>query len=152
MAAANPVVEPDKKYYSVEEANRALPLVRAIVGDIVAHCEQVEQLHARLSRVSRDRQKPSDDLYAEELAQTRAELAVQEERLREYVDELKKLGVELKSEDGLCDFPSMMDGREVYLCWRLGEPQVAHWHELEAGFAGRQRLSNRTGSGADFGR
>lgn len=148
MAAANPVLEPDKKYYSVEEANRALPLVRAIVADIVQHCEQVEQLQARLSRVSGDRKRSTDDLYSEELAQTRAELADKEIKLNEYVEELKKLGVELKSEDGLCDFPSMMDGREVYLCWRLGEPQVAHWHELEAGFAGRKRLSNRPGGGA----
>ena len=42
---------------------------------------------------------------------------------------------------GLIDFPSLHDGREVYLCWRLGEPQVAYWHELDAGFAGRQKLS-----------
>jgi hypothetical protein len=153
MAAANPTLEPRKKYYSVEEANRALPLVRAIVTDIVRHCQQVEELQARLSHVTRERRRQADDLYSEELAQTQAELAAQEEHLREYIDELKKLGVELKSEDGLCDFPSLMDGREVYLCWRLGEPQVSHWHELEAGFAGRKRITgaNRTGSGADVG-
>jgi hypothetical protein len=39
-----------------------------------------------------------------------------------------------------------MDGREVYLCWRLGEPEVAHWHELNEGFAGRQKLMTPTGS------
>lgn len=153
MATANPLLEPKRKYYSVEEANRALPLVKAIVGDIVRHYEQVEELQGRLSRVTRERKRQADDLYSEELAQTQAELTVQEDHLREYIEELKKLGVELKSEDGLCDFPSMMDGREVYLCWRLGEPQVSHWHELEAGFAGRKRLSNpnRSGSGADVG-
>ena len=43
--------------------------------------------------------------------------------------------------DGLCDFPSLRDGRPVYLCWRLGEPQVLHWHELNAGVAGRQLLN-----------
>jgi len=147
MATANPLLEPKRKYYSVEEANRALPLVKAIVGDIVRHYEQVEELQGRLSRVTRMRTRGVDDPYSEELSQTQAELTAQEEHLREYIEELKKLGVELKSEDGLCDFPSLMDGREVYLCWRLGEPQVAHWHELEAGFSGRKRLSTRSGGG-----
>lgn len=53
---------------------------------------------------------------------------------------MKALGVELKGFDGLCDFPSQRDGREVYLCWRLGEPEVHYWHELHTGFAGRQPL------------
>ncbi len=151
MATANPLLEPKRKYYSVEEANRALPLVKAIVGDIVRHYEQVEELQGRLSRVMSERKHDADDLYSEELSQTHSELEAQEDRLREYIDELKKLGVELKSEDGLCDFPSLMDDREVYLCWRLGEPQVAFWHEMEAGFSGRKRLPNRAG-GDDVGR
>jgi hypothetical protein len=65
--------------------------------------------------------------------------------MEEYVRELKALGVELKDYfTGLIDFPSLMDGRPVYLCWRLGEPEVAHWHELEAGVAGRQKLVSDT--------
>ena len=55
---------------------------------------------------------------------------------------MKKLKVELKDPFiGLIDFPCLMDGREVYLCWRLGEPELAHWHELDSGFAGRKRIS-----------
>ena len=51
------------------------------------------------------------------------------------------LGVEPKGAvDGLVDFPSMMDGRIVFLCWKLGEAEVTHWHELDAGFSGRQSL------------
>ncbi len=141
MGPGNPLLESDKKFYSVEDANRALPLVRAIVTDIVAQYHRVEELQQRLALVRRDRRRDEDDLYADELDQTRGELDVEEDRLRAYVDELRKLGVELKSEDGLCDFPSMRDGREIYLCWRLGEPKVAHWHELEAGFAGRRRIT-----------
>ena len=141
MGPGNPLLESDKKFYSVEDANRALPLVRAIVTDIVAQYHRVEELQQRLALVRRDRRRNEDDLYADELDQTRGELDVEEDRLRSYVDELRKLGVELKSEDGLCDFPSMRDGREIYLCWRLGEPKVAHWHELEAGFAGRRRIT-----------
>jgi len=141
MGSANPLLESDKKFYSLDEANRALPLVRAIVTDIVAQYHRVEELQQRLSRVRQNRKRQADDLYAAELDQTRSELETEEDRLRDYVEELRKLGVELKSEDGLCDFPSLRDGREIYLCWRLGEPQVAHWHELEAGFAGRRRIT-----------
>jgi hypothetical protein len=51
------------------------------------------------------------------------------------------LGVEPKSgPEGLIDFPSLVDDRLVYLCWKLGEPEVLYWHELEAGFRGRQSL------------
>lgn len=141
MGSANPLLESDKKFYSIDDANRALPLVRAIVSDIVSQYRRVDELQQRLSRVRRDRKRKADDVYAAELEQTRTELEAEENRLRDYVDELRKLGVELKSEDGLCDFPSLRDGREIYLCWRLGEPQVGHWHELEAGFAGRRRIT-----------
>jgi hypothetical protein len=54
---------------------------------------------------------------------------------------LKNLGVELKDYfTGLVDFPSRLEGREVYLCWRFEEAEVCHWHELNAGFAGRQKI------------
>ena len=62
-------------------------------------------------------------------------------KAKEAAKELKNLGIELKDYDtGLIDFLCWMDGREVYLCWRLGESEVSHWHEIDAGFAGRQRL------------
>jgi hypothetical protein len=143
MAPARPLAERKRKLFSVEEANRALPLVRAIVGDIVRQYRVVEGLQQRLSTVLTDRRRPSDDLYSEELVQSKNELETEEDKLRTYIEELKNLGVELKSEEGLCDFRSMMGGREVYLCWRLGEPEVMFWHELDAGFAGRQRLTKR---------
>ena len=143
MAPARPLAERKRKLFSVEEANKALPLVRAIVGDIVRQYRVVEGLQQRLSTVLTDRRRPSDDLYSEELIQSKNELETEEDKLRTYIEELKNLGVELKSEEGLCDFRSMMGGREVYLCWRLGEPEVMFWHELDAGFAGRQRLTKR---------
>jgi hypothetical protein len=70
-----------------------------------------------------------------------AEFERDQERIQGYVQELHNLGVELKDYvTGLIDFPCWMDNREVYLCWRLGEPEVAHWHEVEAGFQGRRKL------------
>jgi hypothetical protein len=140
MAPPQSAAEPKKKYFTVEEANRALPLVKAIVGDIVRQFQIVSELRQRLSMVLTEHRRPSSDPYSEELAQTQAELENQESQLEKYIDELSMLGVELKGPDGLCDFYSIVDGREVYLCWRLGEPEVSHWHELNAGVAGRQPL------------
>jgi hypothetical protein len=140
MAPAKPIVGKKRKYFTVEEANKALPLVKMIVGDIVRQYRVVEDLQQRLSRVGKERRKPSRDMYAEELAQSQAELDSEERKLMSYIEELKRLGVEFKGPE-LCDFPSLMNGREVYLCWRLGEAEVSHWHDLETGFAGRQPLT-----------
>ena len=142
MAPARPLAERKRKFFSVEEANKALPLVRAIVGDIVRQYRVVEGLQQRLSTVLTDRRRPSDDLYSEELVQSKNELETEEDKLRTYIEELKNLGVELKSEEGLCDFRSMMGGREVYLCWRLGEDHIGWWHEVDSGFASRQPLED----------
>jgi len=141
MAPAKPIVGKKRKYFTVEEANKALPLVRMIVGDIVRQYRVVEDLQQRLSMVSKDRRKPSKDVYAEELAQSQAELDAEEKKLTSYIEELRRLGVEFKGPDGLCDFYSIMDGREVFLCWRLGETEVSHWHDLNSGFTGRQPLT-----------
>jgi hypothetical protein len=119
-------------------------LVKAIVGDIVRQYHSVQELKQRLAAVTTEHRRPSSDPYSEELAQSQAELDTEEAKLESYIDELKRLGVELKGPDGLCDFYSIMDGREVYLCWRLGEPEVTHWHELNAGVAGRQPLRSRS--------
>jgi hypothetical protein len=139
-----------KKFFTVAEANSTLPLVRVIVRDITALAEELRERHERLNR-----HKPGDrfrlsDAHDEELRQVQAELERAQEKMEDYVRELAQLGVELKDPlSGLIDFPSLMNGRPVYLCWRLGEAEVAHWHELEAGFAGRQKLPGRARSTAE---
>lgn len=142
-----------KKYFTVEQANRMLPLVRAIIEDIVRLFHDVHERRERLAKV---RQLPGaskrneESVYGQELQHIEEELDKEIERLQEYVDELHGLGVELKDYvSGLVDFPSLMDGREVYLCWRLGEDDVAHWHELDAGFQGRQSLLEESVSGEE---
>src|SRR4051812_43931377 len=139
MAPPKPI-EVKRRYFTVDEANKTLPLVKVIVTDIVHQFRVVNDLKLRLSAVLNERRRPSSDPYSEELAHTQSELEAEEEKLAGFIDELTKLGVELKGADGLCDFYSLMDGREIYLCWRLGEPQVMHWHELDAGVAGRKPL------------
>jgi hypothetical protein len=132
-----------KKYFTVAEANSMLPLVRAIVRDICDLAGKMRERHERLERLyPDDRPTGSSDAHAEEeVQQAETEFERGKAKIDEYERELNKLGIELKDYfTGLIDFPSVMNGRVVYLCWRLGEAEVAHWHELEAGFAGRQKL------------
>jgi hypothetical protein len=130
-----------QKVFSVEEANRALPLVRAIVSDLCVLWQDVIERRQRLAHLTADRELELGDPYGDELADIARELSLDAERVQEYLDELNALGVEAKGPEGLVDFPAMLDGRAVNLCWKLGEPEVLYWHELDTGFAGRQPLT-----------
>jgi hypothetical protein len=130
-----------KKYFNVTEANAILPLLRSILRDVTDLARDLRDRHERLARVQPPPRGSLGDAYNEELQQIQAEVERDQARMREYEAELKSLGIELKDYyTGLVDFPCRMDGREVYLCWRLGESDVTHWHEIDAGFAGRQKL------------
>ena len=132
-----------KRLFTVEEANQRLPLVRLIVTDILKLYEDVQERRERLSHIRRSPSgaKKAPTVYSEEVQQIEEELEKDIERLEEFANELEDLGVELKDPvQGLVDFRSLMDGREVYLCWKLGEDEITHWHELNAGFQGRQSL------------
>ena len=64
-------------------------------------------------------------------------------QLRESMLELRERDIVLRDLDrGLVDFPALRDGREVYLCWEEGEPEIGFWHEPEAGFGGRRPLDD----------
>jgi hypothetical protein len=144
MAVHKPM--PGKKYFTVAEANATLPLVRSILRDVTELARDLRERHERVSRLSRGGNRGAlSEAHQEELAQVQTEFERGQERMKEYEQELKGLGIELKDYfTGLIDFPAWMNGHEVYLCWRLGEPEVAHWHELEDGFAGRQKLIQDT--------
>src|SRR4029453_1576664 len=130
------------KLFTIDQANAMLPLVKAITSDLSRLAGEVVERRHRLAMLTAGRDLKAGDPYTDELAQTEAELESDVVRIQEYIAELRALGVEPKGAmEGLVDFPSLMDGRIVYLCWRLGEPEVLHWHELEAGFAGRQSLT-----------
>lgn len=129
------------KLFTVEEANLSLPLVRAITTDLVKLASEVVERRQRLAMLTAGRQRETGNPYSDELTAIEAEIDKDAVRLRGFVEELAELGVEPKSAiDGLIDFPSLQDGRVVYLCWKLGEPEVMHWHELDGGFAGRQAI------------
>ena len=129
------------RVFTVEEANKMLPLIRAITADVVKLSQEMIDRRQRLDYLKAGRDVDSDDPYGEELAQMEEQQEKDNERLVEYVTELRQLGVEPKTlSEGLIDFPSLVDGRLVFLCWKHGEPEVQFWHDLDAGFAGRQPI------------
>ena|SRR5690348_1065699 len=120
-----------RRRFTVEQANKTLPLVRRIVADIVQSHAEAARLQQQFERVAPREQKP---------IQQRLESVMH--RLEDYVDELSEVGCELKDyQSGLIDFTGRHDGRDIYLCWKLGEERITHWHELDAGFAGRKPVS-----------
>jgi hypothetical protein len=126
-----------KKYFTVTEANAVLPLARSIVRDIAELADSLQERYDRLTAAG--------DLAGDQKEEWEQELEQDQEKMRVYVEELQDLGIELKDfHTGLVDFPARMGNREVYLCWKLGEPEVAHWHELDAGFAGRRKIKAQT--------
>jgi len=121
-----------KKYFSVDEANRALPYVARIVDDVTDCYRHAVQVRMKI-------QPPQPD---QNDAPLRKEYESSMDQLNGLIDELQHVGVELKDlERGLIDFPSVFEGREICLCWHCGESSVHTWHEVDAGFAGRQDVT-----------
>ena len=127
-----------EKIFTIEEAKRTLPLVSRIVADLVREHQQWEDKvrEFELATVGSTPDRP--DAIAE-LLQVEAQRLARD--IEGYIAELNDLGVICKGMGtGLVDFRGQMDGREVYYCWKLGEQSVLYWHEVDAGFAGRQKL------------
>lgn len=124
--------------WTPERATRALPLLRRIADDLVRAYAEWRDLVAKfeLANIATTPEAPDAEALRLQREVQRAAADVEA-----FMQELAELGVECKSlETGLFDFPSERDGRPVYLCWQRGERTVAHWHEIDAGFAGRQPL------------
>ncbi|MGH7523817.1 MAG: DUF2203 domain-containing protein [Gemmatimonadales bacterium] len=125
-------------HFTIEQANGTLPLVRRIVSDLLA-------LHPRwrAAVVAFESEQAAVTALGETEAARLARLAAGQlaGEIESCLEELEQVGCVFKGFDaGLVDFPSLLDGREVYLCWQYDEPRVEHWHEIDGGFAGRQPL------------
>lgn len=124
--------------FTAEQANRTLPLVRRIVQDIVDSHRLWRERILELDLVASAAGAGEPD--ERHLALEREVQALARE-IDAFERELSELGVALKDRRlGLVDFPAELYGRQVLLCWRLGEPEVQYWHDVDAGFAGRQPL------------
>lgn len=124
----------DRVLFTLEQAHRALPLVKRIVADIVAQYRQLE----RLQTLRRKWLTQGREGAAAKLDRRAAEGAA---RLNDLINEVNAIGCVVKDwEAGMVDFRTVHDGREVLLCWKLGEDRIRHWHEANAGASARRPI------------
>jgi hypothetical protein len=122
------------RYFTVEEANALLPRLKPLVAELQQTHELVLTLRSRVQSVLEKSEAGSGSAAASRLAMAFM-------RLEDLVQQINQLGVEVKDvNSGLCDFLAVYKGREIYLCWRLGEEQVEWWHDLHTGFRGRRHV------------
>ena len=124
--------------FTVEEANALLP-------SIIPRLETLRTLTQRLVAIREELESISPGARlnggASRLLQLEQEAVMRSQEAEAVLKRLADDGVEVKDPlQGLIDFRSLRDGREVYLCWRLGEGRLAYWHELNTGFQGRRPL------------
>ena len=149
---------PDR-IFTVAEANRLIGAMEAVIAEI-------ERLRGQLERHDRelqildvlwgarvlDAENPDHGEFEKQRTGADETVGLIERLVR---DEILARGVRFPTgglEFGLLDFPTTLDGRVVYLCWKRGEPKVSHWHEISGGFAGRQPLTpeHATRMGTDY--
>jgi hypothetical protein len=122
--------------FTLEMANRMLPLVSRIVRDILDHYRDWRQMVEAFEMATALSRADRPTAEAEALQRRAQELASE---IQGFLAELTSLGVEFKGfELGLVDFPGDIDGQQILWCWKFGEPSVQYWHDPVAGYAGRQ--------------
>ncbi|HWC15075.1 MAG TPA: DUF2203 domain-containing protein [Actinomycetota bacterium] len=121
----------EQRVYTVEEANALLPYLAPTLVELREKYEQAARIKEMMAAASRSNGwSASRDRWAETLA-----------RVGELADRLSEWGLELRDiSTGLVDFPAIVEGEVAWLCWRLGEPDVAFWHPRDEGFGGRRPL------------
>ncbi len=122
------------QYFTVDEARAVLESIRPLM-------QEIQDLRAGIIARQPETWPLVESAAGNGGNKQASELVKDFERLDRLVHRIQDTGAILKDLNlGLLDFPAWRQGREVYLCWKFGEPQLAFWHEIEAGFAGRQPL------------
>ena len=119
------------RIYSVAEANDLLPYLAPALVELREKFEKASEIRAKVAAAAAGNGgSPMREEWSRVLA-----------RVGELIDRIHEWDLELRDiNTGLVDFPAVIQGEEAYLCWRLGEPEVAYWHPRDTGFAGRQPL------------
>ncbi len=139
------------RFYSIDDANTALPEVERILMDLrYQRAELIRLRDAVLQTTGPDQDGPvgrsgEPGFPAGEQRRLRLQMQGLIDQMQAGVTRLVERDVTLREiEAGLIDFPALVNGRQVWLCWRLGEQDIAWWHELGDGFSGRSRLADLT--------
>lgn len=132
----------EKKWFTVEEANALLPLLRSEIESLQKIKRRFEERYLYLKQLKElvgRRQSGQDDPFFT----LECELEFMQIEARTLVQSIHMKGAQLKDVDmGLVDFPALMNGEEVLLCWKLDEESVSHWHGLNDGFYGRKPIAD----------
>jgi hypothetical protein len=135
------------KTFTLSEAQTLLPVLEALLRKAQAAGARSAELEFEMQQLTQ-RIFMSGGMHVN-VAQAARRRAERENALKEAEDtlaEIDEIGVQVKDlEKGLLDFPCLMEGETVLLCWKLGEKEIGYWHTTEAGFAGRQPLDARFG-------
>ncbi len=129
------------RVFTPEQANAALPELRPLVEAMVAAKRALDDAQERHDEVARRIAGNGGGIPPAELAALQAAVDGAAAVLATAVGDVQAVGVLVKDLDsGLVDFPAQRDGEDILLCWQLGEEEVAYWHGLDDGYAGRQQL------------
>jgi len=135
------------KTFTLSEAQTLLPLLESLLVKTQAAGRRAAELDAELQQLTQ-RILLSGGLHVDVPATARRR-AEREKALKEAQDtlaEIDEIGVQVKDlNQGLLDFPCLLDGETVLLCWKQGEKEIGFWHTVDAGFAGRQPVDSRFG-------
>jgi len=130
-----------ERHFTREEATALLEEVRPVAEALVAHRRALTVAAARRAMITARISGNGGDFDPQEPRELDEQLEREAEAVKRAVEQLQRLGVLVKDLDrGLVDFPSLRDGEEVLLCWQVGEGEIAHWHGVDEGFAGRKPL------------
>ncbi len=131
-----------QRHFTPEEANELLAEVRPAAEELVAHRGALLMATAKRARLVSRIAGNGGDFDPQEPRELAEQLEREREGVAQALERLERLGVLVKDADrGLVDFPALReDGEEVLLCWQVGEDEIAYWHGLEEGFAGRKPL------------
>ncbi|MFO0940209.1 MAG: DUF2203 domain-containing protein [Pirellulales bacterium] len=116
------------KRFTLDEASAMLPLVRSIVSDICEVFRSVTSRRVELHRLLRKGHRGAGRIYDDEMAESRADLQAEYDRIWQFREELETLGILLRQpEEGLIEFPTQIDSQPAFYSWRLGEPTICHY-------------------------
>ena len=129
------------RYFTLEEANRALVELRPVVEQMVEHRRRFVVAQQRRGALTEQAGSNGGDLTPGDFAEVERELEDEATSLAVCIERIQAAGAEVKDLDqGLLDFPSLREGEEVLLCWHLGEDEIRYFHGRDEGFAGRKPL------------
>jgi hypothetical protein len=129
------------RYFTPSEANELLAEVRPLAESLVQHRQGMRLAAERRARLTARIAGNGGDLDPQEPGELDEQFQRESHAVTQAAEQLERLGVLVKDLDtGLVDFPALHEGEEVLLCWQLGEDEVAHWHGVDEGFAGRKPL------------